>query len=68
MKVLLINPPADNLVRTFAPDAITEEMGFYPPMGLLYIATYAAANLRPEIKIRILDAQVERMDAAAIGK
>ena len=39
MNILLINPPADNLVKTFAPDALTEEMGFYPPMGLLYLAS-----------------------------
>lgn len=61
MKVLLINPPAENLVKTFAPDSITEEMGYYSPMGLLYIATYAKAKHGSRFQIEILDAQVERM-------
>jgi anaerobic magnesium-protoporphyrin IX monomethyl ester cyclase len=61
MKVLLINPPAENLVQTFAPDSITEEMGYYSPMGLLYIATYANAKYAGRFQIEILDTQVERM-------
>jgi len=61
MKVLLINPPAENLVQTFAPDSITEEMGYYSPMGLLYIATYAKTKHGSRFQIEILDTQVERM-------
>jgi radical SAM superfamily enzyme YgiQ (UPF0313 family) len=66
MKVLLINPPAENLVKTFAPDSITEEMGYYSPMGLLYIATYAQKELGQQVSIEILDTQVERMGYEAI--
>ncbi|MBN2244272.1 MAG: radical SAM protein [Candidatus Aminicenantes bacterium] len=61
MKVLLINPPAENLVQTFAPDSITEEMGYYSPMGLLYIASYANAKYAGRFQIEILDTQVEQM-------
>lgn len=61
MNVLLINPPAENLIRTFAPDSITEEMGFYPPMGLLYIASYALRTHGQRFRIKVLDTQVERM-------
>jgi radical SAM superfamily enzyme YgiQ (UPF0313 family) len=61
MKVLLINPPAENLVRTFAPDSLTEEMGLYPPMGLLYIATYAQKRHGDRFQIQVLDTQVEKM-------
>jgi len=68
MKVLLVNPPAKNLVRTFAPDALTEEMGLYPPMGLLYIASYAMKAHGERFKIEILDTQVERMDYKKIKK
>lgn len=62
MKILLVNPPAENLVKTFAPDSITEEMGFYPPMGLLYIATHALKVHGDRFKVEVLDAQVERMN------
>lgn len=57
MKILLVNPPAENLVKTFAPDSITEEMGFYPPMGLLYIATYTLKVHGDRFKVEVLDAQ-----------
>ncbi|NOR15899.1 MAG: radical SAM protein [Candidatus Aminicenantes bacterium] len=68
MKVLLINPPAENLVRTFAPDSLTEEMGLYPPMGLLYIATYARKIHGDRFQIKILDTQVEKMAYPDIRK
>jgi anaerobic magnesium-protoporphyrin IX monomethyl ester cyclase len=61
MKVLLINPPADNLVKTFAPDALTEEMGFYPPMGLLYLASSVKKAHGGRFQVEVLDTQVERM-------
>jgi anaerobic magnesium-protoporphyrin IX monomethyl ester cyclase len=66
MKVLLINPPSKSLIRTFAPDCITEEMGFYPPMGLMYVASYALEALGDRFQIEILDAQVEKIDDRAL--
>jgi len=68
MKVILINPPAENLVRTFAPDSLTEEMGLYPPMGLLYIATYARKIHGDRFDIKILDTQVDKMSYPEIRK
>jgi len=62
MKILLINPPAESLMRSFAPDSITEEMGFYPPMGLMYVASYALEAFGSRFQVRVLDAQVEGMD------
>ena len=66
MKVLLINPPAENLVKTFAPDSLTEEMGLYPPMGLLYLAAYARKEHGDCFSIEVLDTQVEKMSYAQI--
>ncbi|MBW1855637.1 MAG: cobalamin-dependent protein, partial [Deltaproteobacteria bacterium] len=62
MKVILVNPPAENLIRTFAPDSLTEEVGLYPPMGLLYIASYARKMHGARVQIEVLDAQVEKMN------
>lgn len=66
MKVLLINPPAENLVKTFAPDSLTEEMGLYPPMGLLYLAAYARKEHGDRFSIEVLDTQVEKMSYTQI--
>ena len=68
MKVLLINPPAENLVQTFAPEALTEEMGFYPPMGLLYVAAGVTQAHGGRFPLEVLDTQVERMDYAQIER
>ncbi len=68
MKILLINPPAENLVQTFAPEALTEEMGFYPPMGLLYVAAGVTQAHGDRFPIEVLDTQVERMDYAQIER
>ena len=68
MNILLINPPTENLVRTFAPDSLTEEMGFYPPMGLLYIAASAKKIHGDRFHIEVLDTQVERMGYSQIEK
>jgi len=68
MKILLINPPANNLVKTFAPDAVTEEVGFYPPMGLLYVATVAREMHGDRFDIELLDTQVEKMDYPELQK
>lgn len=61
MKVLLINPPAENLVKTFAPEALTEEMGFYPPTGLMYLVSSVKKAHGERFPIHVLDTQVERM-------
>ncbi|MFA9454074.1 MAG: radical SAM protein [Candidatus Aminicenantaceae bacterium] len=68
MKILLINPPAENLVKTFAPEALTEEMGFYPPMGLLYVAAGVTQAHGDRFQIEVLDTQVERMSYAQIER
>jgi radical SAM superfamily enzyme YgiQ (UPF0313 family) len=66
MKVLLIYPPAENVIMSGLPPLVDEEAGFYPPLGILYVAAYAERNTTH--KIEILDTQVERMNYAAIER
>ncbi len=46
MNILLLNPPAENTLQEF-PDqqgngyVETEDFGFFPPLGLLYVLSYA---------------------------
>jgi len=60
MKILLINPPAENEILSCNPEIIKSERGFDPPLGLLYLAGYLKKYSDHEIKI--IDAQVERFD------
>lgn len=60
MKVLLINPPAENEILSCNPEIIKTERGFDPPLGLLYLAGYLKKYSRHELKM--IDAQVEKLD------
>ncbi len=64
MKVLLIYPPAHHMITTNVPDVVDEHTGHYPPLGLMYVASYAEKHTNHEIEI--LDTQVEEMDYDAI--
>ena len=59
MKILLINPPAENEILSCNPKIIKSERGFDPPLGLLYLAGYIKKYSDYELKI--IDAQVEKM-------
>jgi radical SAM superfamily enzyme YgiQ (UPF0313 family) len=59
MRVLLVNPPSENMITTNIPSVVDEERGFNPPLGLLYVAGYAKANTSHEILV--LDCQAEEI-------
>lgn len=66
MKVLLINPHAENTIVGNNPVIIEEERGFNPPLGLLYIAAYLRTYTGHQVEI--LDSQVEEMGYDDIEK
>lgn len=59
MKILLINPPAENTLRGNNPSIIDEERGYNPPLGLLYLAGYLEKYTTHQIEV--LDTQVEEL-------
>ncbi len=60
MKVLLINPPIKNLITTNIPKVVDLERGYNPPLGLLYLASYARKYTNHEIEV--LDTVVEELN------
>jgi len=64
MKILLINPPAENTLKGNNPSIIDEERGFNPPLGLLYLAGYLKNYTSHQVEV--LDTQVEEMSYGAI--
>jgi len=64
MKAILVHPPADHILRTNVPSVVDEEMGCYPPLGLMYVAAWALAHSGHEVSI--LDANAERLSQAQI--
>ncbi|MBW2989706.1 B12-binding domain-containing radical SAM protein [Candidatus Woesearchaeota archaeon] len=66
MKVLLINPPQENMITSEVPSIINGERGFNPPLGLLYVATYLIKNSDYEVKV--LDALLEQLSYNQIAE
>ncbi len=66
MKILLINPPATNMVETNNPSFVEEESGCYPPLGLLYIAAYLLQYADHQVKV--IDAQVDNLSFSQISE
>ncbi|MEW6008482.1 MAG: radical SAM protein [Candidatus Omnitrophota bacterium] len=59
MKVLLIYPPKFNLVTPALPEVQERGLGFFPPLGLMYIAAHLKKYTQHNVEI--LDADVERL-------
>lgn len=59
MKVLLIYPPNYNLVTPALPEVQEKGLGLFPPLGLMYIASYLKKHTAHEAEI--LDASVQKL-------
>jgi len=66
MKILLVQPPNINKLFCESPDRFQGEIGYYPPMGLMYIASYL--HKFSGHRAAILDTLVEKLDYEAIGR
>jgi radical SAM superfamily enzyme YgiQ (UPF0313 family) len=66
MKILLINPPCDQLLVGNNPEFLDEHRGYNPPLGLLYLAAAVVEDGRHEVTV--LDSLVEEMTYKDIGK
>ncbi len=59
MKILLINPPIENIIESDMPKELESGMDFLPPLGLMYIAAYTQSHSANEVKI--LDCPLEKI-------
>ncbi len=64
MRILLINPPRRNAIRSEAPAVVREEGGKYPALGLMYLEAYVKA--RSDYEVELLDADACDMDYPAL--
>lgn len=67
MKILLINPPMRKPLRAEIPLTIDKEIGSFPSLGLLYVASFLKENL-PEQEIEIIDAKVDNLKFEDLAK
>ena len=64
MKAMLINPPAENQFTLEMDEFVVQERGFYPPLGILSIATYI--NKRTAHRAEIVDCVAEELSHEAL--
>ena len=54
------------MITTNVPDFVDEGTGVYPPLGIMYVASYANSHTKWDIEI--IDCVVEKMDCAGLEK
>ena len=60
-KVLFINPAARHSIRMELSNDIIEEYGTYPPLGLVYLATFLKQRCKHSVDVKLVDCIAERM-------
>lgn len=60
-KILFLNPSARNCVRMEVSDRIIDEMGTYPPLGLVYLATFVKERSKHPIDVKLVDCVAEKL-------
>ncbi|MFH1369584.1 MAG: radical SAM protein [Elusimicrobiota bacterium] len=59
MKVLLMVAPSEGALTLETSNDISQNMGFFPPLGILYVGTYLRNTSKHEV--HILDSESERL-------
>lgn len=66
MKIVLINPRRINTVRSSEIKELQGQEGFYPPLGLQYLASYVAAH--SDHACEVLDADVDHVSHESLAE
>lgn len=61
IKVLLLNPPCEDMIKTELPSFINKNLGRLPHLGLLYLVS-ALRKYNDEIKVKLLDSLEAKMN------
>jgi len=64
VKVLLVNPPTANQFTLEMDEFVVKERGFYPPLGILSLATYL--NRKTEHRAELIDCVAEEIGHEAL--
>ena len=66
MKILLINPPENYIIKSNVPNYVESDLRHLPSLGLLYIGTYLKQN--SEYSVEIFDAAVLKVNYNQIAE
>ncbi len=65
-RILFVNPPLEHVVKMEMSEDVIEEMGHYPPLGLLYLATYLKERSAFPVEVKVVDSVPEKKSHADI--
>ncbi len=65
MRILLLTPPPGKKITADMPDIFDDNVGFYPPLGLMYLSS-TLKHACPDDDIRLIDSVVEELDKQSI--
>ncbi len=65
MKVWLINPRTEGMISSELPSFVSEEVGCFPPLGLLYVAGYLRAHSSHDLVLLDMPARDMSYEALA---
>jgi radical SAM superfamily enzyme YgiQ (UPF0313 family) len=60
MRLCLIYPPDKHMIRTNVPSVVSDVTGYYPPLGLLYVA--GAVERAGSHEVHVIDCAAERLE------
>lgn len=67
-KILFLIPPENDKLVMERDKEVTDAFGTYPPLGLMYIATYLKKQLKNKIKVKITDCTLGHWDLDKLKK
>jgi radical SAM superfamily enzyme YgiQ (UPF0313 family) len=67
MKIALVYPPFSHSIRTTLPEFVKENEGCFPPLGIMYVASFIRA-FDKDCEILLIDAVAEKLDHAGIQR
>ncbi|MFP4487147.1 MAG: B12-binding domain-containing radical SAM protein [Campylobacterales bacterium] len=64
MHVILVQPPSEKCVKSLLThvEEDSEDIGFKPPLGILYIATYLKEKMKDRVNVSVLDCIAEQLN------
>lgn len=65
MKALLLYPPTGRSLPGILPNEVESSRGFFPPLGILYLA--AQIRSMPGVEVTVLDAPTQNLDADRVA-
>lgn len=67
MKIVFVYPPIINSIQTTIPEFVSDNEGYFPPLGIMYIASYLK-KYQKDCQIVVIDSVLEKLSYSQIAR